>query len=185
MNSASCSKHCPTCCWLSSSPFPCSWLLRTLAKRFYARLGRRAERAGFFRTVSLFLVSNVTDLLIVLLAWTLGYLVTILAVGEFGSIGIRQSMYLNAFLLVEIGKVVVRAVLSPAASGLRLVNVTDHAAIAINRSLSLVISVLGYGQLLVVPIVNRSASMAAGSGVSALSVGLRAALSGLRGNSPP
>jgi len=143
-------------------------VLRTLAKGFYARLGRHAERAGFFRTVSLFLVSNITDLFIVLLAWTLGYLATILAVGEFGSIGIRQSMYLNAFLLVEIGKVVVRTVLSPAASGLRLVNVTDHAAIAINRSLSLVISVLGYGQLLVVPIVNRSASLAAGSGVSAL-----------------
>ncbi|AXI44250.1 mechanosensitive ion channel domain-containing protein [Sulfitobacter sp. SK011] len=143
-------------------------VLRTLAKRFYARLGQSAERAGFFRTASLFLVSNVTDLLIVLLAWTLGYLVTILAVGEFGSIGIGQTMYLNAFLLVEVGKVVVRTVLSPAASGLRMVNVTDHAAITINRSLSLVISVLGYGQLLVVPIVNRSASMAAGSGVSAL-----------------
>jgi len=48
------------------------------------------------------------------------------------------------------------------------VHVTDHAAIAINRALSLVIGVLGYGQLLVVPIVNRSASLAAGSGVSAL-----------------
>lgn len=143
-------------------------VLRALAKRFYARLGRRAERAGFFRTISLFLVSNITDLLIVMLAWTLGYLATIFAVGEFGAIGIRQSMYLNAFLLVETGKVVVRTVLSPAASGLRMVNITDHAAITINRSLSLVIGVLGYGQLLVVPIVNRSASMAAGSGVSAL-----------------
>jgi len=143
-------------------------VLRTLAKRLYARLGLQAERAGFFRTVYLFLVSNVIDLLIVLLAWALGYLVTILAVGNFGTIGIRQTMYLNAFLLVETGKVVVRAVLSPAASGLRMVNVTDHAAMTINRYLSLVISVLGYGQLLVLPIVNRSASMAAGNGVSAL-----------------
>lgn len=142
--------------------------LRTLAKRFYSRLGRSAERAGFFRTVSLFLVSNIIDLLIVLLAWTLGYVAAILAVGEFGTIGIRQSMFLNAFLLVESGKVVIRAVLSPAAAGLRLVRVTDHAAITINWSLSLVVGVLGYGQLLVVPIVNRSASMAAGSGVSAL-----------------
>lgn len=143
-------------------------VLRTLAKRFYSRLGRSAERAGFFRTVSLFLVSNIIDLLIVLLAWTLGYVAAILAVGEFGTIGIRQSMFLNAFLLVESGKVVIRAVLSPAAAGLRLVRVTDHAAITINWSLSLVVGVLGYGQLLVVPIVNRNASMAAGSGVSAL-----------------
>ena len=142
--------------------------LRTFAKRFYVRLGQRAEQAGYFRTFSLFLFSNTIDLLIVLLAWALGYLVTILAVGEFGSIGIRQTMYLNAFLIVEISKVVVRAVLSPAASGLRLVPVTDRAARTINRYLSLVISVLGYGQLLVVPIVNRSASLAAGNGVSAL-----------------
>lgn len=142
--------------------------LRTLAKRLYARLGRSAERAGFVRTVFLFLISSTLDLLTVLLAWVLGYAATILAVGEFGTIGIRQSMFLNAFLLVESGKVVIRAVLSPAASGLRLVRITDHAAVTISRSLGLMIGVLGYGQLLVVPIVNRSASMAAGSGVSAL-----------------
>lgn len=47
-------------------------VLRTFAKRFYARLGRRAERAGTVRTISLFLVSNITDLFIVLLAWALG-----------------------------------------------------------------------------------------------------------------
>ena len=37
----------------------------------------------------------------------------ILALGEFGQIGIRQTLYLNAFLLVEMAKVAVRLVLSP------------------------------------------------------------------------
>jgi len=143
-------------------------VLRTLAKRLYVGLGRRADQSGFFGTLTLFLVSNIVDLFIVLLAWGLGYFVTILAVGEFGSIGIRQSMYLNAFLLVEIGKVAIRGVISPAASGLRLVPISDDAAKSINRALGIVVSVLGYGQLLVVPIVNRSASFAAGNGVSAL-----------------
>ena len=143
-------------------------LLRSLSRRFDARLGRRAERAGLLRTASLILVSTAIDLFVVVLAWVIGYLVTLLAVGEYGSIGIRQSMFLNAFLIVESGKVLIRAMLSPAASGLRIVNVTDHAATTLNRSLALVIGVLGYGQLLVVPIVNRSASLAAGSGVSAL-----------------
>jgi len=140
-------------------------VLRTLAKRLYVGLGRRADRSGFFGTLTLFLVSNIVDLFIVLLAWGLGYFVTILAVGEFGSIGIRQSMYLNAFLLVEIGKVAIRGVISPAASGLRLVPISDDAAKSINRALGIVVSVLGYGQLLVVPIVNRSAPFAAGNGV--------------------
>lgn len=143
-------------------------VLRALAKKLYVRWGRRAEHAGSLKTSALFLGSNVIDLLIVLLAWALGYLVAILAVGENGVIGIRQSMYLNAFLLVESGKVAVRTVLSPSASGLRLVPVSDQAAKTVNRSLNLVINVLGYGQLLIVPILNRSTSMAAGSAVSAL-----------------
>jgi small-conductance mechanosensitive channel len=143
-------------------------LLRGLSRRFDAQLGRSAERAGLVRTVSFILVSTITDLFVVVLAWVIGYLVTLLAVGEYGSIGIRQSMFLNAFLLVESGKVIIRTVLSPAASGLRIVNVTDRAATTLNRSLGLVVGVLGYGQLLVVPIVNRSASLVAGSGVSAL-----------------
>lgn len=142
--------------------------LRSLAKRFHSRLGRSAARAGPFITVSLFLASNILDLAVVFLAWALGYVAAIIAVGEFGTIGIRQSMFLNAFLLVESGKVFVRAVLSPSTAGLRLVPVPDRAATTISRSLGLVIGVLGYGNLLVVPIVNRSASMSAGNGVSAL-----------------
>ena len=106
--------------------------------------------------------------LIVVVAWAAGYIVTILAVGEFGQIGIRQSMYLNAFLLVEMVKVMLRAVLSPSASGLRIVPVSDYAAKAISRYLGFVVSVLGYGQLLVVPIMNQSASLAAGNATSAL-----------------
>lgn len=143
-------------------------VLRALAKGFYRRMGQRAEQAGALRTVSLFLVSNLADLIIVFLAWAIGYLVTIMAVGGFGTMGIRQSMYLNAFFIVEICKVFVRTVLSPSAGGLRLVPLSDHAALTINRTISLSIGVLGYGQLLVVPIVNRSASLAAGSAVSAL-----------------
>ena len=143
-------------------------LLRALSRRFDARLGRRAEQAGFFRTASLILVSTAIDIFVVALAWVIGYLATLLAVGEYGSIGIQQSMFLNAFLIVESGKVLIRAFLSPSAGGLRIVHVTDNAARTLNRSLGLIVGVMGYGQLLVVPLVNRSASMAAGSGVSAL-----------------
>lgn len=143
-------------------------ILRYFARGLYARMGRKAENAGVIRSIALFAGSNLTDALIVILAWAVGYVITILAVGDFGQIGIRQSMYLNAFLLVEMTKVVIRSFLSPIASGLRIVPVSDYAAAALTRYLSFVVSVLGYGQLLVVPIVNQSASRAAASGVSAL-----------------
>lgn len=143
-------------------------ILRYFARSLYARMGRKAERVGVFRSIGLFVGSNLLDALIVLVAWAAGYLITILAVGDFGQIGIRQSMYLNAFLLVEMTKVVIRSFLSPTASGLRIVPVSDLAASALTRYLSIVVSVLGYGQLLIVPIVNQSVNRAAGGGVSAL-----------------
>lgn len=143
-------------------------VLRYLARGLYARMGRTAENVGIFRSIDLFLGSNLLDAFIVIVAWAAGYLITILAVGEAGQIGIRQSMYLNAFLLVEMTKVIIRSFLSPVASGLRLVPVGDAAAKSLTRYLSVVVSLLGYGQLLVVPIVNQSVNVAAGAGVSAL-----------------
>ena len=143
-------------------------VLRRLARGLYARMGRTAENGGLLRSIGLFLGSNLLDALIVVVAWAAGYLITILAVGDFGQIGIRQTMYLNAFLLVEMTKVVIRSFLSPIASGLRLVPVSDSAARSLTRYLSIVVSVLGYGQLLIVPIVNQSVNTAAGAGVSAV-----------------
>ncbi len=143
-------------------------VLRHFAKGLYARMGRKAENAGVINSIALFVGSNVADALIVIVAWAAGYAITILAVGEFGQIGIRQSMYLNAFLLVEMTKVVIRSLLSPVATGLRIVPVSDYAATAMTRYFSLIVSVLGYGQLLIVPIVNQSASLTAGASLSAL-----------------
>ena len=143
-------------------------VFRRLARGLYARMGRRAEHGGILRSIALFIGSNLLDALIVVVAWAAGYLITILVVGNFGQIGIRQSMYLNAFLIVEMTKVIIRSFLSPVASGLRIVPVSDHAARAMTRYLSIVVSVLGYGQLLIVPIVNQSVNRAAGGGISAL-----------------
>ncbi len=143
-------------------------VLRRFARHFYAGMGRKAENVGILGSIGLFIGSNLLDVFLVIFAWAAGYLITIFAVGEFGQIGIRQSMYLNAFLLVEMTKVIIRAFLSPVASGLRIVPVSDFAARILTKYLSIVVSVLGYGQLLIVPIINQSVNTAAGSGVSAL-----------------
>ncbi|WP_102108716.1 mechanosensitive ion channel domain-containing protein [Oceaniglobus roseus] len=143
-------------------------LLRSLAKGFYARMGRKAENSGIVRSIGLFLGSNLTDAAIVIVAWAAGYAITLLVLGSYGQIGIRQTLYLNAFLLVEMCKVVIRSFLSPIASGLRIIPVGDAAARAMTRYLSIVVSILGYGQLLIVPIVNQSINFAAANAVSAL-----------------
>ncbi|KMK65636.1 mechanosensitive ion channel domain-containing protein [Puniceibacterium sp. IMCC21224] len=142
--------------------------LRTMAIPLFRSLGQRASARGLSAKVGLFIASVLIDLMIVLVAWAIGYGVTTFALGEFGQIDLRQTLYLNAFVLVEAIKVAVRAVLSPSAGGLRILPIGNRAAKSLNRATNIVVSVLGYGQLLIVPIVNQNASFAAGLGVSAL-----------------
>lgn len=142
--------------------------LRRLLRPIFQKLGARASDSNILRSVFIFLGSTALDVMIVLLAWALGYAITLLALGDYAQIGFRQALYLNAFLLVELVKVAIRAIVSPTTGGLRLINLSNNAAGRLNRHASLLVSVLGYGQLLVVPIVNRNASFAAGLGVSAL-----------------
>ena len=143
-------------------------VLRRFTIPIYRAMGSRAEDAGPVRTLMLFLGSLAIDSAVVILAWAIGYAITTLLVGQFGQIGIRQTLYLNAFLLVELTKVAIRALLSPSTDGLRVLPLGNRGARRINRIANVVVSVLGYGQLLVVPIVNSQASRAAGSAVSAL-----------------
>ncbi|MCE0505694.1 mechanosensitive ion channel [Roseivivax sp. GX 12232] len=143
-------------------------LLRRMLVPLYSRMGQRAEEANALRTVFIFIESLLLDILTVIAAWGIGYVIAVTLLGDAGQVGFRQALYLNAFLLVELVKVAVRAIISPASGGLRLVNVANRAAVSLNRHVNLVVSVLGYGQLLIVPIVNRNASLAAGTAVSAI-----------------
>lgn len=142
--------------------------LRVVFRRIVRRIGARTEGAGFLRTLSMLLTVTAMDAVVILLAWSVGYLAALFAYGESGVIGVRQSLYLNAFLIVGMTKVILRAVLSPSAQSLRFVNVSPPAARTMARWFGLIASILGYGQLLVVPIVNEQASINAGRGISTL-----------------
>lgn len=143
-------------------------LLRWFGKSLYARMSASAREGGLARTIMLFTMSAAIDAVIVVVAWAAGYALAILAIGEFGQIGIRQTLYLNAFLMVEMAKVAVRLVLSPAATSLRPLPISDRAADYLSSRINLIVGVVGYGQLLVVPILNSNISFAAGRAVSAL-----------------
>ncbi|MGR3494320.1 mechanosensitive ion channel domain-containing protein [Citreimonas sp.] len=142
--------------------------LRAVMRRPFKRLGARAAEANMVHTALIFLGSVALDAAIVVIAWALGYAITLLILGDYAQIDFRQALYLNAFLLVEMVKVAVRAIVSPTTAGLRLIRLSDRAAILLNRYANVVISVLGYGQLLIVPIMNRNVSFAAGIAVSAV-----------------
>ena len=143
-------------------------LLQWAARGIDRRLGAVAARVGPTSTVLIIAASILIDAIMVILAWTGGYLVALLAVGKIGEMAIHQSLYLNAFLIVEMAKVTVRAVLSPASTALRPVGIPDRAAGILSGWLNFGVSIIGYGQLLVVPIINQNVSHFASNGVSTL-----------------
>ncbi|SPJ23034.1 mechanosensitive ion channel domain-containing protein [Palleronia abyssalis] len=143
-------------------------VLRQLAMRTYRRLGAASSNANYARRVGLWLFSAFIDFLIVVFAWAAGYLIATTVLGIFGQIGIRQTLYLNAFLLVETVKVGVRMILSPSSTDLRPLPMADTTARQINGWVNFIVGVVGYGQLLVLPIVNAQVSYVAGSAVTAL-----------------
>ena len=143
-------------------------VLRSFATSYYKRLGAKASDSLFLRSVGLFFLSGAIDVIIVLLSWLTGYALALMVFGEFGEIGIRQTLYLNAFLVVELIKVVVRLIFSPATSSLRMFRLQDDTAGYVSRRLNLLIGLLGYGQLLVVPVVNNDLSYMTGRAVTLL-----------------
>jgi small conductance mechanosensitive channel len=142
--------------------------LRVYFRRIARRIGAQNSDAGILRSFSMLVGVTLLDALVVILAWSVGYLAALFVYGEYGTIGVRQSLYLNAFLIVGMVRVLIRAVLSPTAPELRFLHISTAAARTMARWFGVIASILGYGQLLIVPIVNRQASLEAGRGISTL-----------------
>ncbi|UHS59767.1 mechanosensitive ion channel domain-containing protein [Agrobacterium vaccinii] len=142
--------------------------LRLITRRIDHSFGKRAATAGFFEKAFLIGASAVLDIGIVFVAWAAGYLAALTVFGELGRMDIQQTLYLNAFTVVQLAKVAVRTVLSPSTEELRLIRISKEAAKRTSRILAWIISILGYGQLLLQPVLADAVSLASGQAVSAL-----------------
>ncbi len=141
--------------------------LRFAAVRSYQGLARRAEEAGWLRTLMLLIASSALDALTAVGAWAGGYGFALLTVGE-GAVDLSQTLFLNAFLVIEMVKVVLRGVLAPRYGELRLLPMGDETAAYWEFWASRMVSLLGYGMLLVVPLVDERVSAGAGRAVAVL-----------------
>ncbi len=145
------------------------FVLRAIAARIYAVMGARADNSRWLVALMLIVSSSVIDALIIVLSWAGGYAFA-LFIGEPGVMDFRQSLFLNAFLLVELIKVALRGVLSPNFPRLRFAPMSDETAAYWYFWSSRLVSLLGYGILLVVPIINAAVSFAVGRSVTVLIV---------------
>ena len=127
-------------------------VLRILVGWLQRGLAERAKGRGWIMRISSGLGAALIDLAAVVIAWGIGYVVALMLVGDtVGQMGINQSLLLNAFLLVEITKLVVRLLLSPRFGSLRPVPVTDDNAAYWSFWIERIISLLGYSFLFVAP----------------------------------
>jgi moderate conductance mechanosensitive channel len=144
-----------------------SLVLRALGRAIARRLADAAVRQGWLRALLRLVAYSLIDALVILLAWAGGYAVA-LATGTAASMDIRQSLFLNAFLLVEMTKVVLRIGLVPRHGSLRFLPMTDETAAYWYFWASRVIGLIGYGMLLVVPLVADTVSPVVGASLGTL-----------------
>ena len=117
---------------------------------------------GWYRSAIAMGAAFLVDLAVVLLACLVGYGVGLFGTGRQGSIGTLDLFFINAFMAVEITKVLIRVVFATRYGHLRLLPMADDVATYWNRWLAVVVSLTGYGMLIVVPLVKAMFSAAVG-----------------------
>jgi len=139
------------------------WLTRGIARKLFTKANNWADgdtRNPLIRRSLAISVSVVLDLLVVSLAWVTGYAVALFALGNGGEMQVIESLYLNAFLMIEIFKVVLRTVFSVKDAALRPLPMNDDTAVYWHSWLNRLTNFIGYGVLLVVPLTSNLLSPA-------------------------
>ena len=134
-------------------------LLRSFVRRLYRRLLPEFADRGFLGRGLLLGAVTVADLLAVVLAWAGGNVAVEVIQGTAVADAITQTLYLNAFLVVEVAKVVVGAVIARRRQAVRAIPLSEDGARYWTWRLDGMISILGYGLMLAVPVVGQAISI--------------------------
>ncbi|WP_082830022.1 mechanosensitive ion channel domain-containing protein [Ectothiorhodospira sp. BSL-9] len=136
------------------------WLLSWLARFAYRGLNAyafsRTGTVGIIRRGVAIISSLVIDVATVLLAWLAGYAIALFVLGTSGEMTTQATLFLNAFLIVELLRAAIRLVFSKHWPGLRPVPLTDEEAAYWTAWTTRMAAFLGYGLLFVVPVVKQT-----------------------------
>ncbi|MEL6582377.1 MAG: mechanosensitive ion channel domain-containing protein [Pseudomonadota bacterium] len=140
-------------------------LLRIARNTLRNRLRVRAEGAPLIQRVVMILALLAADIATIALAWLAGYGAVLVLAGPSGTIAVIQTLYLNAFVAVVSTRALVRTILAPSTPELRFTGMSDAAAQRITRFIRLEAFILGYGLLLLVPVLGAQISPRAADAV--------------------
>ncbi|WP_127145042.1 mechanosensitive ion channel domain-containing protein [Pelagibacterium montanilacus] len=140
--------------------------VRAFTDRLRMRIRMDSAGEGLIAKTIAVVLSLLVDLVASVAPWALGYVVALLLLGTPGDISFEHSLYLNAFLVIELVLALLRAVFSPRRGDTRLVALTDKQARSSMRWSRLFVSLFVYGQFLLMPLFSRTISAGAGRALS-------------------
>lgn len=147
-------------------------IFRRLAKSLFAKISGWSQQGKgltpVLRLVVCVAIAAVIDVLLIAMAYVAGNLIATFAVGETGELSTRASLFLNAFLIIELLKAAMRMLFSSHYEGLRLLPISAQEASYWNRWVARLIGMVGYGLMVVVPLVNFYIAPTLGQAVGTL-----------------
>ena len=165
---------------LAAALFAFYWLTRRAIAPLYRRMGRwgRAKNREQHNWVQLpvaIIGAFVIDLLLLALTLFVGQIISDNYHGNSRTIAYQQGLFLNAFALIEFFKAVLRLIFCPGFSDLRFFHLSDGRARYWNTRLSWLSGLIGYGLLVIVPIVSNQVNVQVAALVNVAIMGIMTA----------
>ncbi len=149
---------------LAAAVFAFYWFTRLMMYPVWQRMGRWGRNHNLDRTKWLHLpaaiiVAFLLDLVLLALTLFVGQIISDNYHNNNRTIAYQQGLFLNAFALIEFFKAVLRLIFCPRFPTLRFFHLSDVRAAYWNTRLSWLSGIIGYGLLVVVPIVGNQVNM--------------------------
>ncbi|WP_054179999.1 mechanosensitive channel protein [Trabulsiella odontotermitis] len=153
---------------LAALVFAIYGLLRLCALPLYRKMGqwgrrKNRERNNWLQLPSMIVGAFIIDLLLLALTLFIGQMLSDNLNAGSRTIAFQQSLFLNAFALIEFFKAILRLVFCPRVAELRPFNTQDDVARYWNLRLSALSSLIGYGLIVAVPIISNQINVQVGA----------------------
>ena len=153
---------------LAGAIFAFYWLARLCAWPLYRKMGewgrrKNREKSSWLHLPLMIAGAFVIDLLILALTLFMGQVLSDNLNAGSQTIAFQQSLFLNAFALIEFFKALLRLIFSPRVPDLRPFTVNNESAKYWALRLSILSGLIGYGLLVAVPIISNQVNVQIGA----------------------
>ncbi len=153
---------------LAGLVFAFYWLVRLCAWPLYRKMGswgrrKNREKSSWVHLPLTIASAFIIDLLLLALTLFIGQILSEYLNTGNPTIAFQQTLFLNAFALIEFFKAILRLIFCPRVPDLRPFNISDRAAHYWSLRLSILSGMIGYGLLVAVPIISNQVNVQIGA----------------------